>query len=126
MKRVFRFDLTAPGNALRHAALLSESLPEKCQRYVIDISGDGVGNTGLDTNTVSNSVEKEGITINGLVVRGSTPDPLEFYHLQIRRGPLSFVEISDGYEDFPRAILRKLLRELSPNLSSLDEDRNNG
>lgn len=117
MLRVFRFELTAPAEALEHAFSLREDLPQKCRRYVIDIAGDGVRNTGGDTNLVANAIEAEGVTINGLVVRGDTPDPLEFYLTEVQRGPLSFIEISEGYDNFPRAMFRKLLRELTPSLS---------
>ena len=119
MKRAYRFELTAPGNALKHAAGLLESMPRDCRRRIIDLAGDGVRNTGLPTGAVGEAIAARGITINGLVVRGDTPDPLEFYRNEVRRGPLSFVEISKGYEDFPRAILLKLMRELSPSLSAL-------
>jgi len=119
MKRVFRFDLTAPAEALQHAAGLGASAPVACTRRVIDIAGDGIRNTGLETSSVADEIERLGITINGLVVRGDTPDPLEFYHEEIKRGPLAFIEISDGYEDFPRAIFRKLLKELTPSVSFL-------
>ena len=119
VKRVFRYDMTAPGEALSHAGALFDSLPQPCSRFVIDIAGDGVRNSGRDVEAVTNALAARDITINGLVVRGDTPDPLSFYQTEIQRGPLSFVEISDGYDDFPNAILRKLLRELSPILSAL-------
>jgi len=48
------------------------------------------------------------------VIRGDHPDPLEFYVNDIQRGPLSFVEIADGYDDFPRAIFQKIQREIAP------------
>lgn len=119
MKRAYRFDLTAPGDALFHAQELGASAPMTCRRRVIDLSGDGVRNTGLDTGTVANDIERRGVTINGLVVGGATPDPVPFYFTDIKRGPLSFVELSDGYDDFPRAMFRKLLRELTPSVSIL-------
>jgi len=117
MKRAYRFDLTAPGDALAHAASLGASAPRECRRRVIDISGDGVRNTGLDTALVASEIAASGITVNGLVIRGATPDPLVYYLADVKRGPLSFVEVSDGYDDFPRAMFRKLLRELTPSLS---------
>ncbi len=120
MKRTFRYDLTAPGEALLHAEALGQTAPYKCSRRVIDIAGDGVRNTGENVSEVTDRIAAQGVTINGLVVRGDTPDPLEFYQTEVKRGPLAFVEISDGYDDFPRAILRKLLREISPNLSRLE------
>ena len=101
------------------SATVSASAPKKCDRQVIDISGDGVRNIGMQVAIVSDAIGARGTIINGLVVRGDTPDPLDFYQRQIKRGPLGFVQISNGYEDFPRAMFLKLLRELSPTLSSL-------
>ena len=124
MRRVYRFDLTAPGNALIHAESLGASAPRQCRRRVIDISGDGVRNTGLNGGDSADLVAKKGVTINGLVITGATPDPVPYYLGEIKKGPLSFVELSDGYDDFPRAMFRKLLRELTPSVSrgtSLEE-----
>lgn len=120
MKRTFRYDLTAPGEALAHAADLGKTAPMSCQHRVIDVAGDGVRNTGRNVAEIADEIEAQGVTINGLVVRGDSPDPLEFYQTEIRRGPLSFIEVAQGYDDYPRAIFRKLLREMSPNLSMLD------
>jgi len=117
MARAYRYDLTSPAEALVQADSLFASVPVDCRRHVIDMAGDGVRNIGLNTGKTADAIFAKGITINGLVVRGDTPDPLEFYKTQIKRGPLSFVLIADGYDDFPRAILRKLLRELTPSLS---------
>ncbi len=117
MKRNFRFDLTAPGEALRHAEAQGATAPLKCRRRVIDIAGDGIRNTGAKVGEIADQIAAKGVTINGLVVRGDTPDPLEFYQTEVKRGPLSFIEVSQGYDDFPRAIFRKLLREMTPSLS---------
>jgi Ca-activated chloride channel family protein len=117
MRRAFRYELTAPGEALAHAAALLDAAPVSCRRQVIDLSGDGVRNAGLDTAQIADSIEARGVTINGLVVRGDTPDPLEFYETEVRRGPLGFIEIAEGYVDFGEAMFRKLLRELTPSLS---------
>lgn len=120
MKRTFRYDLTAPGEALAHAAALGKTAPMSCHHRVIDVAGDGIRNTGLDVSVIADEIEAQGVTINGLVVRGDSPDPLEFYQTEIKRGPLSFIQIAHGYEDYPHAIFLKLLREMSPSLSLLD------
>ncbi len=117
MRRAYRFDLTAPGNALVFSAGLLRDNAVNCRRQVIDIAGDGVKNTGVEALKVAAALTAEGITINGLVIRGDRPDPLPFYRDEMAIGPLSFVEIADGFDDFPRAILKKLLRELPPSLS---------
>lgn len=117
MKRTYRYELTAPGEALDHAAGLLTAVPEACRRNVIDIAGDGVRNSGLETAAQADVIAATGTTINGLVVRGDSPDPLEFYQTEIRRGALSFIEVATNYGDFDEAMFRKLLRELTPSLS---------
>jgi Ca-activated chloride channel family protein len=119
MVRYYRYGLTAPGEALAYANQLFSDLPTPCKRKVIDISGDGIRNIGLPARSVADTVEAQDVIINGLVVRGDTPDPLEFYQTEIKRGPLGFIQIAKGYDDFPRAMFLKLLRELSPSLSYL-------
>ena len=54
------------------------------------------------------------------MVSGARSDPVAYYLSEVIRGPLSFVEVTDGYDDYDRAMKRKLLRELAPNLSLLD------
>ena len=120
MDKEFGFENTAPGNALLHAEQLGRTNPIPCLRRVIDISGDGLGNVGLDVGPVADWVAGLGVTINGLVILGAEPDPLHYYQTRVVRGVGSFVEVADGYDDFSRAIHRKLLRELTPILSSLD------
>lgn len=113
MKRAFRFEFTAPAEALIHAFSLFDKNPRPCRRRVIDLSGDGRANQGSDTGITADLIARSGVTINGLVIRGDNPDPLSFYIEEVKRGTLSFVEIANGYDDFPRAIFRKILREIS-------------
>ncbi|MDU8942860.1 DUF1194 domain-containing protein [Ovoidimarina sediminis] len=117
MAKEFERGVTAPGNALLHAEFLGRTNPIPCRRRVIDIAGDGLGNNGIDAGPVADRIAALGVTINGLVIRGAEPDPLHYYRTRLARGEGAFVEIADGYEDFPRAMLRKLTRELAPNLS---------
>ena len=119
MVRFYRYGLTSPGEALIFAESLWSSSPAPCKRRVIDISGDGIRNIGAQVLPIADAIEARGVIINGLVIRGDTPDPLEFYQTEIKRGPLGFIQISADYDDFPRAMFLKLLRELSPTLSSL-------
>lgn len=110
--RAWRNFSTAVGEALLHAAGVSASAPAPCKRRVIDISGDGVSNEGRAPRAVAHSLASRGYTVNGLVIRGADPDPVPFYRNEVIAGPGAFVEIADGFEDYPRAILRKLLREI--------------
>jgi hypothetical protein len=120
LHREFDFSNTAPGNALLHAGQTLRTNPNPCRRRVIDIAGDGVGNSGLLPAEVADRFERQGVTINGLVIRGAQPDPLSYYQTRIMRGPGAFVEAAEGYEDFARAFRLKLARELAPSLSWLN------
>ena len=112
MKRAFRFDFTAPAEALTHAFSLFEQNHRSCRRRIIDLSGDGRANQGDETGIIADLIAGSGVTINGLVIRGDNPDPLSFYIEKVKRGAVSFVEIASGYDDFPRAMLRKIKREI--------------
>ena len=93
--------------------------PAFCRRQVIDVSGDGISNAGPKVRPISITLGQRGITINGLVVDGARPDPVTYFLANVIRGPLSFVEIATSYDDYERAMKRKLLRELAPSLSEL-------
>ncbi len=106
---------TALGYALGHGAMVLQRGPA-CARRVIDLSGDGVTNDGFGPEEAYRHFPFEGVTVNGLAVTGHDrrrdPALLEFYRERVRRGPGAFVEVADGYEDFTRAMTRKLLREI--------------
>jgi len=112
--------LTAPGNAINFArsrfgtevggggaANGFESL-----RQVIDVSGDGVENDGVDTLTARNNALAAGIdTINGLAILGD-PGVQAFYQNEIVGGTGAFLEIATSFTDFAEAVERKIGREI--------------
>ena len=112
---------TATGNALMHAAAISATNPTNCTRKVIDVSGDGRGNRGIDPKTASNQLVAQGYTINALAILGAKPSPLDFYAREVIGGPGAFVEAADGFNAYAEAIQRKILRELSPAFVMLNE-----
>lgn len=110
---------TAIGAAL---AFASRKLAERsnCPTLTVDVSGDGKNNVGPRPRTIYPRLIDLGITVNGLVV--ATQDVAElsaYYHANVVVGPLSFVETAGGYEDYAKAIKRKLLRELVPGVAWL-------
>jgi len=111
-KRAFRIFSTAIGEALRVADTLSTQAPLRCRRRVIDVSGDGVTNEGAPPLPISRALSAQGVTINGLVIKGDEPDPEPHYRNEVVSGPAAFVMRARTFEDFPDAFLRKLLREL--------------
>ncbi len=111
---------TAIGNSLKDARSHLARGPAGCARTVIDVSGDGATNAGVDTASEADALALARVTINGLVMTskaGKQEDPYMFYVRNVARGPSSFVMDVHSYADFPRAMARKLLRELEHELA---------
>ncbi|MEM8791860.1 MAG: DUF1194 domain-containing protein [Pseudomonadota bacterium] len=118
-QRSFFAAFTAIGEALFHAASLTQTNPLRCARRVIDVSGDGASNRGRLPRPLAEALASQGVTINALVIAGAKDDPVAFYHRQVVRGPGSFLEVADGFDDYARAIREKLLREIRPQIASV-------
>jgi len=109
-----------PANtSLRRAIAFSERLledaPFVADRKVIDISGDGPESFPAIFAPVQGDALQKGITINGLPIRRENRYPKDiagYYRDYVIGGPGSFYVVADGYEDFARAILKKLTLEL--------------
>lgn len=100
---------TAIGAAKRFGAgLLGDQAG--CWRRVLDLSGDGESNTG----PLPRAIRPVRVNINGLVVapEGDPEALADYYGAYVVQGPEAFVERSAGFEDFERAMIRKLVREL--------------
>lgn len=111
MPRAFVSD-TAPGSALERGVLLHGANPWGCGRLVIDLSGDGSQNSGRDTGVASRLAASYGITVNGLAILGSDRKVEQFFLRNVVRGPNSFLEITNGFEDFEAAFHKKIFREV--------------
>lgn len=115
---------TAIGNGLRKANAYLADGPSHCMRSVVDISGDGKSNAGIDTTSEAEALAQTSVTINGLVLPGrmhhkmQDEDTYMYYVRHVARGPSSFVMDVYSYADFPRAMKRKLLRELSQKVAA--------
>ena len=87
------------------------------ERRIVDVSGDGKENCNPEepTDAIRDQLVSEGVTINGLAVAGvEPPGEIEgWYREHVIGGPFSFVLTAAGFEDFPRAIRRKFLVEIS-------------
>ncbi len=105
---------TALGSALGHAASMLAEAPV-CDRQVIDVSGDGENNEGFPPELAYRNSPLGGVTVNALAIGGSIPldDMVAYYRREVIRGPGAFVEQAQGYEDFERAIRKKLEREVA-------------
>lgn len=110
---------TAIGNALGFGALMFREAP-RCRRKVIDVSGDGVMNDGYPPVSAYRAFDFTDITVNGLAIAvadhenegQADADVARFYLTEVIYGPAAFLETANGFDDYARAIRRKLLREV--------------
>lgn len=106
---------TAIGRGLEFGARQFRRLAAPCERQVIDVSGDGVNNQSFDPAYSRSTGALDGITVNGLVIKGAFPDPEPYYRDHVVSGPGAFLMVAArGFEDYPEMIRRKLVRELRP------------
>ena len=135
---------TGIGEALDFGVRLIAENAFEGRRLKIDVSGDGPSNIGVSPTIPRQAANALGIVINGLPIltriveySARTPTPpgpmrmgryhahtnVDFFKLEtyyrenVIQGPGAFVEIANDYDDFARAFLRKLLRELNPLVS---------
>ncbi len=111
--RADRHFSTAIGEALRHAAALLDAAPLRCRRRVIDVSGDGRNNEGRPPGPVRDALVRREIQINGLAIEIENEGVAAHYRDEVIGGGAAFVMTAKDFEDYPRAIRRKLLRELT-------------
>ncbi len=111
--REYRHFSTAIGDALIVAADLLGNLGGACERKVVDVSGDGPSNEGADVAAVRDSLVRGGVQINGLAIETTDETLTKYYREKVIGGPGAFVLTAKNFEDYPRAIRRKLLREIT-------------
>jgi hypothetical protein len=95
--------------------------PHEATRKVIDVSGDGVNNSGPPAEQARDRAVAEGITINGLPILNDRPTfgrpppmPLDqYYRESVIGGPGAFVIAAEDFEAFGNAVRRKLIREIA-------------
>ena len=113
---------TSISGAIRYAIPLFGRSPYEAERKVLDVSGDGSNNDGGLVTDMRFEALKERIVINGLPIMNDRPNPFGFpseadldkYYLHcVTGGPRSFVEVARNFEDFPRAVRKKLLQEVA-------------
>lgn len=97
---------------MRYAAGVLAIAPVVAERQVLDISSDGRNNKGGRPHVVRDQLVHFGITINGLTILNEFPTLNHYFEKFITGGYGSFVIIAKDYDDFRKAIYRKLLREI--------------
>lgn len=128
-----------PGETSIAAGLdLATGLLARCgcepRRRVVDVSGDGPGNTGLSVTAARDRAVAAGATVNGLAILDQGPeDPAalaarqllgfprapfhfklpDYYRDNVIGGPGAFLVEAQGAESFGEALRRKLIVEIA-------------
>lgn len=110
MPRKWEGSNTAVGDAIAFSAGQFGRVSD-CGRKVIDVSGDGSSNAGLNASVESRKAEEQGIEINGIAIDIVGVSITAFYQRFVVTSD-GFVITSRGFSDYPRSIREKLLREL--------------
>lgn len=86
--------------------------PYNANRQVIDISADGINNSGDLTMFSRDRAINAGITINALTIRTDVSILDAYFKSSVTGGPGNFVMVAKDYKAYGTAIKRKLLREI--------------
>ncbi|MCH7941765.1 MAG: DUF1194 domain-containing protein [Proteobacteria bacterium] len=132
---------TGIGEAIDFGVRLIAENAFEGRRLKIDVSGDGRNNIGVSPAIPRRAANAQGIEINGLPIltriveysarTSTTVGPMRmgryqahtnvdffdletYYRENVILGAGAFIEIANDYDDFARAFLRKLGREIAP------------
>src|SRR5690606_36705991 len=83
------------------------------RRRVIDISGDGINNSGRLATSARDDALREGVTINGLAILTEVGGLDAYFRQNVVGGEGAFVIAAESFEAFAQAILNKLIREIA-------------
>ncbi|MBT07317.1 MAG: hypothetical protein CMM32_10475 [Rhodospirillaceae bacterium] len=111
-ERAFPGGATSISGAIHYGLTELQSNNFDGNHLVIDIMGDGRGNDGPLPTSVRDRAMAMGVTINGVAIINEQPFVDSYYEENVIGGLDSFVLQAEDYEDFARAILEKLLREI--------------
>lgn len=112
---------TSVSGALSFSLDALAAAPFEGTRQVIDVSGDGVNNSGPPAELYRDRAVASGITINGLPIINDRPTfgrlppvPLDVYYRDsVIGGAGAFLVVAEDFDDFRKAVLRKLVREIA-------------
>lgn len=114
IRRWMRASSTSIATALDDSRGLLDTNAFDGQRRVIDVSGDGADNSGIDLESARQRAHEAGIVVNGLPIMADQSDLDLYYRDHVIIGPDAFIEPARDFEDYIRAIREKLLKELRP------------
>ena len=112
---------TSVSGALAFSRAVLAACPFEATRRVVDVSGDGVNNSGPPAEGERDRLVAEGVTINGLPIVNDRPNfgmspgyGLEqYYRSAVIGGPGAFLIVADDFTTFGEAIRRKMVQEIA-------------
>ncbi|WP_323776740.1 DUF1194 domain-containing protein [Leisingera sp.] len=116
--RPWRNYSTAVGEALLLALDQFSAVPD-CRRRVIDISGDGFSNEGVEPRAAHGALSALGVTVNAIAIEQSEPDLTAYFYENVIRGDGAFVVTAASFDDYPARIRKKLVREVARQTAAL-------
>ncbi len=114
--RLWRNYSTAIGEALSLAMQAFDAVP-LCRRKVIDVSGDGISNEGVEPMSLRTALRARGILVNALAIETDDTDLTAYFYENLIVGEGAFVVTANGFEEYPEQIRRKLQRETTKQFS---------
>ncbi len=116
--RVWRNFSTAIGEALE-TTIASFDQVSGCTRHLIDLSGDGISNEGIEPSELHARLRDRGVTVNAIAIEESEPDLTAYFFENVIVGEGAFVVSASGFSDYPERIRKKLLREVTQQTAGL-------
>ena len=116
---------TSISGAIDFSTARIESAPYAAERRTIDVSGDGMNNSGRQITHARDDAVAKGVTINGLVVAEESLEPgnpdrvdpraelTAYYRDAVIGGPGAFVMVAERFESFGQALINKLVAEIA-------------
>lgn len=112
---------TSISGAIDFSRRVMAEAPFEGTRRVIDVSGDGVNNSGRPADAARDEAVAEGMVINGLPIVNDRPTfgrmpaiPLDqYYQENVIGGDGAFLIVAEDFEAFGTAVRRKLIREIA-------------
>ena len=103
---------TAIGSAIDFASPLFDQNDYQGYQQIIDISGDGTNNSGLNVATASDNAIENGVdTINGIVITNSQR-VVDQYTNDVINGESPFLLVANNFDAFQSAIENKIVAEI--------------
>ncbi|WP_072779654.1 DUF1194 domain-containing protein [Marivita hallyeonensis] len=116
--RIWRNFSTAIGEALEKSIAQFENVPH-CKRRVIDVSGDGTSNEGVEPSRLRAALRAESITVNAIVIESAEEDLTGYFWENVIYGDGAFVVTASDFKEYPKRIRQKLRRETTKQTAEL-------